>query len=97
VEDPDEHTIPAQIMEGLTRLGHTPRWSENPIGTAQAIWIDQARGVLIGGADGRRCVAPRGRIKKVLKSLGCGVGSIHPLQIAPIQLPNAASLRARPC
>jgi gamma-glutamyltranspeptidase/glutathione hydrolase len=28
--------------------------AENPLGTAQAIWIDWESGILRGGADGRR-------------------------------------------
>lgn len=49
-----EHTIPDTIRDGLARLGHDPGWAEDPIGTAQAIWVDQPGGTLIGGADSRR-------------------------------------------
>ena len=31
----------------------SPR-AQNPLGTAQAVWIDWERGLLRGGADGRR-------------------------------------------
>lgn len=49
-----ERTVPEGIAEGLRRLGHNVTRPENPLGTAQAIWIDHARGILRGGADGRR-------------------------------------------
>ena len=35
-------------------LGHKVVPAENPLGTAQAVWIDWERGLLRGGADGRR-------------------------------------------
>jgi gamma-glutamyltranspeptidase / glutathione hydrolase len=49
-----EHTVPASLREGLAALGHKVVTAENPLGTAQAIWIDWDTGVLRGGADGRR-------------------------------------------
>ncbi|MFT4121979.1 gamma-glutamyltransferase family protein [Bradyrhizobium sp.] len=49
-----EHTLPRAVMDGLAQLGHAPRWAENPIGTAQAIWQDKDGGGLIGAADPRR-------------------------------------------
>jgi gamma-glutamyltranspeptidase/glutathione hydrolase len=49
-----ERTIPDQVASGLAALGHKVTRPENPLGTAQAIWIDRERGVLRGGADGRR-------------------------------------------
>ncbi|WP_245330306.1 gamma-glutamyltransferase family protein [Bradyrhizobium sp. AS23.2] len=49
-----EHTVSVVVMDGLARLGHTPRWAENPIGTAQAIWLDHDGGGLVGAADSRR-------------------------------------------
>ncbi len=49
-----EHTIGAQTIEALTRLGHRITPAENPLGTAQAIRIDWQSGVLHGGADARR-------------------------------------------
>ena len=49
-----ERTIPATAIEGLFALGHAPVPAENPLGTAQAIFIDWESGVLHGGADGRR-------------------------------------------
>lgn len=38
----------------LTALGHNVTVAKNPMGTAQAIWIDQNSGVLRAGADPRR-------------------------------------------
>lgn len=49
-----ERSVPEEIAVGLTKLGHRVTRPENPLGTAQAIWIDQELGVLRGGADGRR-------------------------------------------
>jgi len=49
-----ERSVPEEIVLGLTRLGHRVTRPENPLGTAQAIWIDRELGVLRGGADGRR-------------------------------------------
>lgn len=50
-----EQIVPMNICTGLRKLGHTPQLTENPLGTCNAIWIDQGRGVMLGGgADGRR-------------------------------------------
>lgn len=49
-----ERTVPERIAEELRGLGHIITRPANPLGTAQAIWIDHGRGVLRGGADGRR-------------------------------------------
>ena len=49
-----ERTVPAAVADGLAALGHTVTAAENPLGTAQAIWIDWEAGILRGGADGRR-------------------------------------------
>ena len=49
-----EGTIPEATAQELRALGHTITRPSNPLGTAQAIWIDHERGVLRGGADGRR-------------------------------------------
>ena len=46
--------MPASVSEGLAALGHKVVPAENPLGTAQAIWIDWESGLLRGGADGRR-------------------------------------------
>jgi gamma-glutamyltranspeptidase/glutathione hydrolase len=39
---------------GLERLGHRVLWADTPLGGAQAIWIDDDRGVLIGASDPRK-------------------------------------------
>jgi gamma-glutamyltranspeptidase/glutathione hydrolase len=49
-----EKTVPASVCAGLAALGHKVVPAENPLGTAQAIWIDWDAGLLRGGADGRR-------------------------------------------
>jgi gamma-glutamyltranspeptidase/glutathione hydrolase len=54
-----EARIPLVSREGLARLGHeielTDEWAAGSfsIGRAQDIWIDQASGTLMGGADPR--------------------------------------------
>ena len=42
------------VAEALAALGHRIAAPPAPIGGAQAIWIDHARGVLIGGSDPRK-------------------------------------------
>ncbi len=49
-----EGTVTAAAVDGLRKLGHNVTRAENPLGTAQAVWIDWERGLLRGGADGRR-------------------------------------------
>jgi gamma-glutamyltranspeptidase/glutathione hydrolase len=49
-----EGTVPEQIVIGLRDLGNPVTRAASPLGTAQAIWIDRERGILRGGADGRR-------------------------------------------
>jgi gamma-glutamyltranspeptidase/glutathione hydrolase len=49
-----ERTVPESVANELRALGHKITRPENPLGTAQAIWIDHERGILRGGADGRR-------------------------------------------
>ncbi len=49
-----EGAVPGDTIAGLARLGHRVMRAENPLGTAQAIWIDWESGILRGGADGRR-------------------------------------------
>ena len=49
-----ESMVSAASVDGLRKLGHNVTRAENPLGTAQAIWIDWDRGLLRGGADARR-------------------------------------------
>lgn len=49
-----ERTVPESIWEGLRAKGHSPTVAVNPLGTCHAIWVDHARGVFLGGSDGRR-------------------------------------------
>lgn len=42
------------VRQGLVDLGHQVTTPEVPIGGAQAVWIDQNRGVLVGASDGRK-------------------------------------------
>lgn len=49
-----EGTVPPDVVNGLRQLGHNVMRAENPLGTAQAVWIDHDAGILHGGADGRR-------------------------------------------
>jgi len=49
-----ESTVSAAVRAGLSALGHHVVRAENPLGSAQAIWIDWEAGLLRGGADGRR-------------------------------------------
>lgn len=49
-----ERGIPTSAIEKLTHMGHDPVPVERPHGGAQAIWIDRARGCLIGGSEPRK-------------------------------------------
>ena len=49
-----EHGISRDIGERLTQLGHDVETVERPHGGGQAIWIDRARGCLVGGSDPRK-------------------------------------------
>jgi gamma-glutamyltranspeptidase/glutathione hydrolase len=49
-----EHGIPHHVGEALTRLGHTLETVDRPHGGGQAIWIDRARGCLVGGSEPRK-------------------------------------------
>jgi gamma-glutamyltranspeptidase / glutathione hydrolase len=49
-----ERGVPAQTVTELTRRGHEVGLREMPLGGGQAIRIDRARGVLIGGSDPRK-------------------------------------------
>ncbi len=49
-----ERGISLSVIDRLSRLGHLVDRVERPHGGAQAIRIDRARGVLIGGSDPRK-------------------------------------------
>ncbi len=49
-----ERGIPLATIDRLARLGHDAITVERPHGGGQAIWIDRARGCLIGGSDPRK-------------------------------------------
>ena len=49
-----EPTISPEIRADLDRRGHSTEWADEPIGGAQAIYIDHQRGLLLGGSDHRK-------------------------------------------
>ena len=49
-----ENSIPHNIKNELTKLGHNVSYSVKPIGGSQAIWIDPYTNHLIGGSDPRK-------------------------------------------
>jgi gamma-glutamyltranspeptidase/glutathione hydrolase len=49
-----EDGVPADIVEGLKRLGHQTTSVVGPLGGGQAIWIDWDEGTLTGGSDPRK-------------------------------------------
>ncbi len=49
-----EDGVPADIVEGLKKLGHQTTKIVSPLGGAQAIWIDWDKGTLTGGSDPRK-------------------------------------------
>jgi gamma-glutamyltranspeptidase/glutathione hydrolase len=49
-----EPTIGADIQADLAARGHDIKVLPQPLGGCQAIWIDEARGVLLGGSDQRK-------------------------------------------
>ncbi len=49
-----ERALPAAIVADLAARGHEIARQEIPLGGCQAIWIDHARGVLIGGSEPRK-------------------------------------------
>jgi gamma-glutamyltranspeptidase/glutathione hydrolase len=49
-----EPTISPEVRLDLDRRGHVTEWADEPIGGAQAIFIDYERGILLGGSDHRK-------------------------------------------
>ena len=49
-----ETTVPAAVLAGLAAKGHRILPANEPLGGGQAIAIDHARGLLIGGSDPRK-------------------------------------------
>lgn len=49
-----ETGVPQPVADALAALGHKLRRAARPIGGGQAIWIDHARGFLVGGSDSRK-------------------------------------------
>ena len=49
-----EHGIPPDICDALTKRRHQLETADRPHGGGQAIWIDRARGCLVGGSDPRK-------------------------------------------
>jgi gamma-glutamyltranspeptidase/glutathione hydrolase len=49
-----EDGVPADIVEGLKKLGHKTTSIVGPLGGGQAIWIDWDKGTLTGGSDPRK-------------------------------------------
>ena len=49
-----EDSVPADIVEGLKKLGHKTTSVVGALGGAQAIWIDWDKGTLTGGSEHRK-------------------------------------------
>jgi gamma-glutamyltranspeptidase/glutathione hydrolase len=49
-----EDSVPADVVEGLKKLGHKTTSLVGPLGGGQAIWIDWDKGTLTGGSDPRK-------------------------------------------
>ena len=49
-----ERGVPQGVADQLARMGHTVAAAVRPHGGGQAIWMDHARGVLVGGSDPRK-------------------------------------------
>ncbi|MDB5549932.1 MAG: ggt, partial [Tardiphaga sp.] len=49
-----EDSVPAEIADGLRKIGHTIGTTVAPWGGGQAIWIDWQKGTLSGGSEPRK-------------------------------------------
>ncbi len=49
-----EDGIPADVVEGLQKIGHKTTKLVAPLGGGQAVWIDWDKGTLTGGSDPRK-------------------------------------------
>ena len=49
-----ERGVPAGVVERLAAMGHEITAVDRPHGGGQAIWIDERRGVLVGGSEPRK-------------------------------------------
>lgn len=49
-----EPTVAPEVRAALEAMGHRTRWAAEPLGGAQAVWIDRERGVLWGASDHRK-------------------------------------------
>ena len=49
-----EPTIPKRVAAELSALGHNVRYTDTPLGSGQAIWIDYEQGTLVGASDPRK-------------------------------------------
>ena len=49
-----EPTVDPAVAVELTRRGHAVAIADEPLGGYQGIWVDDARGVLLGGTDHRK-------------------------------------------
>jgi gamma-glutamyltranspeptidase/glutathione hydrolase len=49
-----EEGVPKAVADNLARRGHRIDWVPKPLGGCQAIWIDHARGLLMGASDPRK-------------------------------------------
>lgn len=49
-----ENGLPPGVADQLARMGHELELMDGPHGGGQAIWIDRARGVLVGASDPRK-------------------------------------------
>jgi gamma-glutamyltranspeptidase / glutathione hydrolase len=49
-----EDGVPADVVDGLKKIGHTTAGLTVPHGGGQAVWIDWDKGTLTGGSDPRK-------------------------------------------